>query len=433
MKSYSKEEINHLLTQQRKYKKMIKSYQDNDLSADYRELQMKYDQLKRRLNEQSELERETNLKELQEENKELKKSLQSKEKKITELKQLTEQGKSTSPVLSRKEENERNHPTENLGFAFYKPKNDITKAVFSILLQQLYYLDQKMTDNLSDQIQNEYGKEFKHMMDEQNQTRKPTSTFLNNIKEPVPTNNNPAPQPPKESAPPTIHQSRQDAEQYNSASPPQMKLIEELQTEIAEMKALIKEKEQANQQKAAPSPKPKSDYSAAYKPKQFNYRDLQGASVVPVIGKKTRKNHPTVNKNKLYDSKDSSHPKVNSNKHTLNQNTSSNTARKPETGQTHTKSLTKSPSAPTNEGAEQPISLKSQEEKQKYINKINEQEQAAAVEQKEKVAPKPSAAPAKPHVERATSPEPPAKPAPAKAENQTEKKSLFKSIWEKMI
>ncbi|SDM76359.1 hypothetical protein [Sediminibacillus halophilus] len=368
MKSYSKEDVNHLLIQQRKYKKMIRSFQENDCSQDYQRLQEKYLELQEQLEQQNHTQSET-IKQYKEKNQQLTEALKQKERELSEWRQktnLTEGGPAAS---------DNDKPSYVLSDGWKLPQTRTIKDSVAILFQLLYYLDQKLTES-SGQPLNRKRKEHDQAMDEQKQKQEPaaSSTFLNQIKEPVQKESSSTkPQEQGKPIPPISNSS-------SPQNPFQTDLLEKLQAEIAEMKELMKEQTQSATEtethSSSPEPRRKepvvpqkpvaNPYNPSTKQPQFNYRDLQGASVVPVIDKKGKKNHAQPQQNKKH---------VN-----LGTNTSSvNGEVRAQPPVSKTGSPNK-PAIPTTAKAEQPILLKSEEDKRTFMQKIKEQEEAKAAE-----------------------------------------------------
>ncbi|QTM98565.1 hypothetical protein ERJ70_04185 [Sediminibacillus dalangtanensis] len=370
MKSYSKEDVNHLLIQQRKYKKLIRSFQENDCSQDYQRLQEKYLELQEQLEQQNHTQSET-IKRYKKKNQQLTEALEEKERELTEWRQKTNlmeggpadsENKKTPYVLSEGRK---------------LPQTETIKDSVALLFQLLYYLDQKLTES-SGQPLNRKRKEYDQAMDEQNPKQEPaaSSTFLNHIKEPVQKESSSTK--PKEQGKPIPPVSTAS----NQQNPFQADLLEKLQAEIAEMKELMKEQTQSvtETESHSSSPKPRrkepalpqkpvaNPYNPSTKQPQFNYRDLQGASVIPVIDKKGKKNHAQPLQSKKHS---------NSGTDTSANNVNAQIRVEPSVSKTASPNK---PAIPTTAKAEQPILLKSEADKRAFLQKIKEQEEAKAAE-----------------------------------------------------
>ncbi|WP_153461634.1 hypothetical protein [Sediminibacillus terrae] len=364
VKSYSKEEINHLLIQQRKYKKMIRSYQENDCSQDYQQLQEKYRELLEKSEWQNHTHSET-IKQYEKKNRLLSKALEQKERELAEWRQ-----KSNQTEDAPADKNESLHFVLSDGHK--RSQAETMHDSVAILFQLLYYLDQKISE-ASGRPLNKKRKEYDQAMDDQNPKHEPaaSSTFLNHLKEPVQKDSTPAQTQPQEHGKPIPPASTSP----NQQNPFQTDLLEKLQAEIAEMKKLMKEQKQSTTESESPSPSPKprrkepvlpqnpvaNPYNPSTKQPQFNYRDLQGASVVPVIDRKGKKNHA---------------PPVQSKKRSsLGTDTTANNM-SPQIRPTKPSTQ----AIPTAAKSEQPISLKSEADKRAFLQKIKEQEAAKAAE-----------------------------------------------------
>ncbi|WP_053217128.1 hypothetical protein [Virgibacillus senegalensis] len=356
MKGYSKEDINHLLIQHRKYKKMIKSYQENDCTKDYLLLKEKYQELQQQMEQLNHTASET----IQQ----YKQELQQKDREIDKLSRMT--GWNTADDSSI---NEDGKPPSVQPDKWKRPSNQPITDSVAFLSQQLYYLDQKLTEITSGQPLNKKRKENDQAMDEHHQPHdhNASSTFFNQIKVPIQQHN----------LTDTQEAGKQDPKlpgTPGTQDSSHIKLLEKLQAEMKEMKELMKESNSPAKQTETHSHPTKSKsrdpysllkpvanpYHPSTKQPQFHYRNLQGASVIPVIDNKGKQNHAHPIKRKQNQSKND-HANGNHQRTLppINKLTSTNP-----------------PPSPTDAQHEQPIWLKSDEDKRAYLQKLIKQEEA---------------------------------------------------------